>query len=163
MTRAGSLSGADPVLFDAVLTPHRSLPPAGFRLLIGALVLIGLAAGVAFLMLGAWPVLGFFGLDIALLAWCFHANYRQGRRRERLRLTPDALTVERMSPAGRVEQVRLPPWWLRVEIDQSGERPGPLTLATHGRRETVGAFLAPWERVEVAEALRQALAPLRAG
>ncbi len=163
MTRAGSLSGADPVLFDAVLTPHRSLPPAGFRLLIAALVLIGLAAGIAFLLLGAWPVLGFFGLDIALLAWCFHVNYRQGRQRERLRLTPDALTLERMSPAGAVEQVRLPPWWLRVEIDQSGERPGPLTLATHGRRETVGAFLAPWERVEVAEALRQALAPLRAG
>ena len=163
MTRAGSLSGTDPVLFDAVLTPHRSLPPAGFRLLIAALVLIGLAAGIAFLLLGAWPVLGFFGLDIALLAWCFHVNYRQGRQRERLRLTPDALTLERMSPAGAVEQVRLPPWWLRVEIDQSGERPGPLTLATHGRRETVGAFLAPWERVEVAEALRRALAPLRAG
>ena len=157
------MSGTGPVLFDAVLTPHRSLPPAGFRLLIGALVLIGLGAGIAFLALGAWPVLGFFGLDIALLAWCFRANYRQGRQRERLRLTPDALTVERMSPGGAVEQVRLPPWWLRVEIDQSGDRPGPLTLATHGRREIVGAFLAPWERVEVADALRRALAPLRAG
>ena len=151
------------MLFDAVLTPHRSLPPAGFRLVIGALSALACLAGAVFFLLGAWPVLGFFGLDIALLAWCFHVNYRQGRRRERLLLTPDALTVERMSPAGRVEQVRLPPWWLRVEIDRSGERPGPLTLATHGRRETVGAFLAPWERVEVAEALRQALAPLRAG
>ena len=157
------MSGTGPVLFDAVLTPHRSLPPAGFRLLVGALVLIGLGAGIAFLALGAWPVLGFFGLDIALLVWCFHANYRQGRRRERLRLTPDALTVERMSPGGAIEQVRLPPWWLRVEIDQSGDRPGPLTLATHGRREIVGAFLAPYERVEVADALRRALAPLRAG
>ena len=156
-------SGAGPVLFDAVLTPHRSLPPAGFRLLIGALSAVGLAAGTAFLALGAWPVLGFFGLDIALLAWCFHVNYRQGRQWERLRLTPDALTVERANPAGRMEQVRLPPWWLRVEIERSGERPGPLTLATHGRREIVGAFLAPWERVEVADALRRALAPLRAG
>ena len=163
MTGSGSLPGTDPVLFDAVLTPHRSLSPAGFRLLIGALSAFGLAAGIAFLALGAWPVLGFFGLDIALLAWCFHANYRQGRQRERLRLTPDALTVERTNPAGAVERVRLPPWWLRVEIDESGERPGPLTLATHGRRETVGAFLAPWERVEVADALRRALAPLRAG
>ncbi len=163
MTGPETLSGAGPVLFDAVLTPHRSLPPAGFRLLIGALSAVGLAAGIAFLALGAWPVLGFFGLDIALLAWCFHANYRQGRQWERLRLTPDALTVERANPAGRVEQVRLPPWWLRVEIERSGERPGPLTLATHGRRETVGAFLAPYERAEVADALRQALAPLRAG
>ena len=163
MTRATPLSGTGPVLFDAVLTPHRSLPPAGFRLLIGGLAALACLAGLIFLLVGAWPVLGFFGLDIALLAFCFHMNYRQGRRRERLRLTPDALTVERMSAAGRVEQVRLPPWWLRVEIDRSDERPGPLTLATHGRRETVGAFLAPWERVEVAEALRQALAPLRAG
>ncbi len=163
MIRDEPLSGAGPVLFDAVLTPHRSLPPAGFRLLVGGLVALACLAGLLFLLLGAWPVLGFFGLDIALLALCFHLNYRQGRRRERLRLTPNALTVERMSAAGRVEQVRLPPWWLRVEIDRSGARPGPLTLATHGRRETVGAFLAPYERVEVAEALRQALAPLRAG
>ena len=156
------MSGAEPVLFDAVLMPHRSLPLAGFRLLVGALSALACLAGVVFLLLGAWPVLGFFGLDIALLAWCFRANYRQGRRRERLRLTPDALTVERTSPAGAVERVRLPPWWLRVEIDESGARPGPLTLATHGRRETVGAFLAPCERVEVADALRRALAPLRA-
>ena len=158
----GEASGA-PVIFDAELAPNRSLGRAGFIAVMAGVIVISVGLGVFFLLQGAWPVLGFFGLDIALLAWCFHVNYRQGRRRERLRLTPDALTVERMSPAGRVEQVRLPPWWLRVEIDQSGERPGPLTLATHGQRETVGAFLAPWERVEVAEALRQALAPLRAG
>ena len=163
MTGAEPLPVGGPVLFDAVLTPHRSLPLAGFRLLIGGLAALACLAGLLFLLLGAWPVLGFFGLDLALLALCFHVNYRQGRRRERLRLTPDALTVERMSAAGKVEQVRLPPWWLRVEIDRSGERPGPLTLATHGRREIVGAFLAPYERVEVAEALRRALAPLRAG
>ena len=108
-------------------------------------------------------MLGFFGLDIALARLVLPCELPPGRQRERLRLTPDALTVERTNPAGAVERVRLPPWWLRVEIDQSGERPGPLTLATHGRREIVGAFLAPYERVEVADALRRALAPLRAG
>ncbi len=163
MTRTTPLSSAGPVLFDAVLTPHRSLPLAGYRLLIGGLAAFAGLAGLVFLLLGAWPVLGFFGLDIALLALCFKVNYRQGRHHERLRLTPDALTVERMSAAGRVERVQLPPWWLRVEIDRSGIRPGSLTLATHGRCETVGTFLAPWEQVEVADALQQALAPLRAG
>ncbi len=163
MTGSEPLPGTGPVLFDAVLAPHCSLPPAGCRLLFGGLAVIGAAAGAAFLALGAWPVLGFFGLDLALLAWCFHLTYRRGRLRERLRLTPDALTLERTGPSGAVERVRLPPWWLRVEIDENEEPAGPLTLATHGRRVRVGAFLAPWERVEIAAALRRALAPLRAG
>ncbi len=150
-------------LFDAVLTPHRSLPPAGFRLLLAALAGVGLLAGLAFLALGAWPVLGFLGLEFALLAFCFRRNYRDGRRSERLRLTSDALTVERIDPAGAARTVCLPPWRLRVEIDATRDPPGPLTLAAHGRREIVGAFLAPDERVEVATALRRALAALRPG
>ena len=41
--------------FRAVLTPHRSLGPTGFRILMIALGAISLVTGTLFLALGAWP------------------------------------------------------------------------------------------------------------
>ena len=57
----------DATIFAAVLTPHRSLSPTGF--LIFMLVLGGLSfiSGRVFLMAGAWPIFGFFGLDVLLV------------------------------------------------------------------------------------------------
>ena len=48
---------AEPTLFSAIITPHRSLSGKGFLLvmaLVGGLSFIG---GVFFFLLGAWPVL----------------------------------------------------------------------------------------------------------
>ncbi|MEQ1613237.1 MAG: DUF2244 domain-containing protein, partial [Hyphomicrobiaceae bacterium] len=41
--------------FRAVLTPHRSLGPRGFVILMTALSGINFVVGVAFWMMGAWP------------------------------------------------------------------------------------------------------------
>ena len=37
---------------------------------------VSFVAGVVFLLMGAWPVFGFFGLDVLLLYWAFRLNYR---------------------------------------------------------------------------------------
>ena len=55
---------AQPELFSALLTPHRSLNRTGFVVLMVFLSVVSFAAGLAFLLMGAWPVLGFFGLDV---------------------------------------------------------------------------------------------------
>src|SRR3990170_5354938 len=92
---------AEPVLFDAVLQPHRSLGPVGFALLMGAVAAVGFGTGVVFLMAGAWPVFGFCGLEVLLIYVCFRLNYRSGGLFERVRLTGAALTVERRDWRGR--------------------------------------------------------------
>ena len=69
----------DPSLFAARLTPHRSLSRAGFLLLMAVLGGISFAAGMVFLVLGAWPVFGFVGLDVLLVYWAFRANDRDAR------------------------------------------------------------------------------------
>lgn len=154
--------GTGPYLFDAVLYPHRSLGPKGFWLLMGAISLVSFAAGLAFLLSGAWPVFGFFGLDVLLMYWAFKASYRSGRLRETVRLTPEALMIERVSPGGRVQRWSFQPYWLRVELDEPPRHGSQIVLASHGRRLIIGAFLSPDERGEFAVALREALDRARA-
>ena len=90
----------DRVLFDAVLTPYRSLSPRGFLVLMIALSVVSFTAGVFFFLVGAWPVVGFLGLDVALVYIAFRINYRRARMYETLRLTRDALTVRRIEHRG---------------------------------------------------------------
>lgn len=151
------------VLFRAELRPNRSLSPRGFTLLMAGLMVVSFAAGVTFVSMGAWPVFGYFGLDVALVYWAFKASYRSGNLYETLVLTEDTLEVRRVHPSGGSQVWRLKPHWLRVLIDVPPEHHSQLVLRTHGRELTVGSFLTPEERVEVAEALRDALARGRAG
>lgn len=152
----------DAIRFDAVLMPHRSLPRGRLKLLIGAFVAANAVIGVPAFLLGAWPVLGFMGLDVLLLWWLFRLSYRDGMLRETLTLTERNLAVTRVQPDGDLETWRLDPWWLRVEIDAAAGDDCRLVLVSRGNRLVVGRFLPPAERLEVADALRAALAELRA-
>jgi uncharacterized membrane protein len=149
------------VHFDAVLYPSRSLPRRGFRVLMAAAVAVGGTVGGAFYLVGAWPVTGFFGLDLLLLYLAFRWNYRDGRLTEFVRLDADGLTVRRVRPDGRVRTWRFEPYWVRVDLDGPTRHDSRLTLSSHGRSLTIGAFLTADERLEVAQALRAALAAYR--
>ena len=70
----------EPTIFSAVITPHRSLGGPGFWLLMAAVAGLSFVAGIVFLLLGAWPVFGFLGLDVLLVFWAFRANYRAAAR-----------------------------------------------------------------------------------
>lgn len=148
-------------LFDAILQPNTSLPPRGFLLLISAIAAVSFVAGMVFMLAGAWPVMGFFGLDVALIYLAFKTNYRWARMYETIRLTEDSLIVERVSPTGKVQRWRFQPYWLRVNLDSPGAHDSQLILSSHGKRLRIGAFLSPDERVEVADALSGALYKLR--
>jgi uncharacterized membrane protein len=156
-----SEAAAQAVHFDATLVPHRSLSRRGFRLLIGALVAANLVIGIPVFLLGAWPVVGFMGLDVALVAILFRLNYRSGRLTETLRLTDSTLTVTRIDPEGLIEETRLDPYWLRIDMDDPPEHDSHLTLISRGTRLVVGRFLTPEERLELAQELRAALVRAR--
>jgi uncharacterized membrane protein len=151
------------VLFDARLSPHASLPPAGFALLMAALCTLSFAAGVAFVTMGAWPVFGFFGLDVAALYIAFRISYARARRYETVRLTMEKLAIERVDPRGQIERFEFQPYWLRVLMDDPPRHDSQLVLRSHGRALAIGAFLTPAERLELANALKTALARLRSG
>ncbi len=147
-----------PVLFDALLTPHRSLSPSGFVILMAFVCAISFTAGLIFFLAGAWPVVGFLGLDVLLIYLAFRLNYRHGRAYETLELTPRSLTLRRVDHWGKASSWRFQPTWLQVLIDDPPEHHSQLTLRSHGRSVTIGAFLTPVERLDLARSLRRALA-----
>ncbi|MFM2129049.1 MAG: hypothetical protein RL477_595 [Pseudomonadota bacterium] len=150
----------DEVLFDAVITPHRSLSPRGFMMLMILIGTIGFICGIAFMAAGAWPVLGFLGLDVALVYLAFRLNYRSARSVEHVRLTRRALLIRRLDHRGRGIEIEIQPYWLRVEVT-GNEEAEEIRLRSHGEVHTVGAHLSPAEKIAFADALRDALAGLR--
>jgi uncharacterized membrane protein len=145
------------IFFDAVLTPHRSLGPRGFLILMSCLGFLSFVSGVVFVSIGAWPVFGFFGLDVLLVYVAFRANYRDARAFETLTLTEAALLFRRVSAKGSEQRFDLEPYWLKIEIDEPAEHGSPLILSERGTRLSVGSFLTPEERTGLAQALRRAL------
>ncbi len=141
--------------FSTILRPYRSLPPEGFKWLIRAALAANVLIGLPMYLLGAWPVMGFMGLDIYLLWYMFQRSYFDARRSETLTLTDRDLVIERRSPDGGCEEHRLDAYWLRVEL---GER---LVLVSRGNRIVVGRFLSPSEREKLADQLKSAIARLR--
>jgi uncharacterized membrane protein len=153
----------EPGGFRAVLTPHRSLGPTGFVVLMAALAGISFATGIAFLLIGAWPVLGFFGLDVALVYVAFKLNYRSGRLYETVELTPAKLTWTRVHPSGRREQFDCNPYWARVNLREWPDGRTDLRLIAQGKELVFGRFLTDDERRQFANALRGALVDARGG
>ncbi|MBV9521999.1 MAG: DUF2244 domain-containing protein [Alphaproteobacteria bacterium] len=160
----GSPGAADQsgLFLDAVLAPHRSLPPAGFAAVMAVLGGCSLCAGTLFVLNGAWPVTGFFGLDVALVYAAFRVNYRSARRQERVRLSADALTVERIGVRGDRRRWSFQPYWLRVVFEEKDEDTNRLLITSHGRSLVLGSFLGAGERRRFAGRLGDALARWRA-
>jgi uncharacterized membrane protein len=153
-----------PELFSALLTPHRSLSHTGFLVVMAFVSLISFAAGFAFLMMGAWPVLGFFGLDVLAIYWAFRINFRRARASEEIRVTPLELRFRRISHRGRVVEYVLNPLWVQLDRRTHPEYGvEKLYLLSRGRRVAIGSFLGPDEKASFANALTVALQAARRG
>src|SRR5262249_53379819 len=154
----------EPTIFSAMLTPHRSLSRAGFLILMLLFGAVSFVTGLLFLVIGAWPVFGFFGLDVLLLYWAFRLNYRHANAYEQVTVTPSELKVRKVSHLGRVREWVLNPLWVRldkVELEDFGiDR---LFLVSRGRRLAIASFLGPDEKASFAKELGQALNQARRG
>lgn len=149
--------------FRAVLVPHRSLSPAGFVTLMSLLGLVSFVAGVAFYLAGAWPVLGFFGLDVVLVYIAFKLNYRSGRLYETVDVDPAALTVTRVHPSGHCETHAFETAWVRVEFSERHDGRTEIKLRHHARELHFAQFLNDDERRDFASALKGWLIEARGG
>ncbi len=134
---------------------------------------VSFGTGVYFSLLGAWPVLGFFGLEVALLYAAFRWNYFVARRFEVVRLSQERVLVEHVSPRGERQAWSYNPHWLRINlIETSGDQAdrdfgipdmNELVFSSHGQTLSIGQFLSPAERQELHGALAQALEHVRRG
>jgi uncharacterized membrane protein len=126
-----------------------------------AVAAMNVAFGLSFILRGAWPILPFMGLDVALLAWAFRASKRNAQRFERVTLTRENLLIARHPAKGAATQIALNPYWVRVDYDNPPEHWSKLLLSSHGKSVQIGSFLAPTARHDFAERLKSALRTAR--
>lgn len=145
-----------------VLRPHRSLSPAGFVILMSAYGLVSFITGLTFYRIGAWPVLGFCGLDVALVYLAFRLNYRSAAETETIEIGRDELIVRLQPMHGRARpSLSFNPYWVRVELTELAGGVSRLSLVSKGKGVVIARFLSDPERRELAAALTAALAAAR--
>lgn len=161
---ANGTGGAEAALYAARLTPHRSWSPGQARLFVFAFAALCAAVTVPFWLLGAWPVVGFMGLDVALVAWAFRASFHSARACEEVVVTPLELHVAKVSARGARRDWRFNPVWVRLEREDDAEFGlQRLAVASRGRRVALAVFLGADEKARFADDLAAALARARSG
>jgi uncharacterized membrane protein len=155
---------AEPTLFSAIISPYRSLSGTGFVIIMVFFGLVSFMAGVFFLTLGAWPVFGFFGLDVALLYFAFRLNYRDAAAYEEVTVTPSELVMRQVNVRGEVHEWKTNPVWTQLQRETHEEFGiQKLFLVSHGRRLSIAGFLGPDEKESFADALAAALGTAKRG
>jgi uncharacterized membrane protein len=120
----------------------------------GALAAVSLALALAFAAAGAWLVLPYSVLEVAVLACAFAWCDRHARDWERLTVAGDSVIVERQA-GGRQERREFNRHWLRVEVDGHGFGRSPrVVLQGGGASWEFGHALPVRQRLAVARELR---------
>lgn len=149
------------IYLDAVLEPPRSLSPRGFNRVMLALGFASLLSSIYFLAVGAWPVMGFLGLEILALWLVFRFSFRAQQARTYVRVTAETIDVRKVDGWGRERRARLASHFARVEFDRQAAGPHALRVASSAKAYVVGEFLTPRERESFARRLAQAISDAR--
>ncbi len=150
------------IWFEQFIVPRRSLGPKGFRILMGTIISLSFVIGLFFYSLGAWPITGFFGLDILLIYWAFKLHYRYGKAVEIIRVAGDQLTITRIDHKGRREDFAYSSYWVNIRLSRppnvsklSDEQ--LLEARSHGKGTFFGVNLTQEMRRELLFSLSKAL------
>ena len=146
------------IVFSARLTPYRSLNQQGFTILIGLVGAVCFVIGMVFFALGLWPVLGFMGLDVALIYWAFKSNYRAARAYEDVEISRRHVLLRKVNPKGIASNHEFPQFGTRFEIERHTEI-GITKMQLSHRSNSVefGYFLNPLDRDSFASAFQKAM------
>ncbi|MBO0905334.1 DUF2244 domain-containing protein [Jiella sp. MQZ13P-4] len=126
--------------------------------------IVSLVTGSLFLMNGAWPVVGFFGLDVLVLWWAFSANYRAAKAREEVCVTRTDCAIRKTSPKGIVREAHHNPFFAHFHVSRH-EEIGITRMSVDSRNVSteIGSFLNPDDKDSFAEAFRRALITAKRG
>jgi uncharacterized membrane protein len=147
--------------------PYRSLSPRGFALVMVALGALAFSIGLGFFLMGAWPVIGFLGLELLVVWLAFKMNYRAAKRRQHLTATSRQLTIENVSPAGDSQTTEVPTAWAQVELTPRDEpemrarQRQKIIVRSHGRATEIGDFLHPAETPKLAREVTRMISRAR--
>lgn len=155
---------SETITFNALLYPHRSLEKRHFARLMTVVALILLIISLIFYSIGAWPIVGFLGLDLLLFYWAFRINYRDAKAYEQIIITEKSVQIIKTDPKGNSQSHGFNPYWVRLSTTWlEDEGMTKLSLTSHGETVEIGSFLHAPDRESLANALSGAIADCKAG
>ena len=144
-------------LYEISLYPYRSLNKTDFFILMFALGLISFIAGIIFMLKGAWPVFGFFGLDVFLVYVFFKLSFKSGEEFEVINLTKKKLIIEKYKLKKIIRTYVFDANWIKIKILNPKSHTNKLQISSKNKSLIVGSFLRPDERIEVFQNIQNAL------
>lgn len=148
-------------IITITLWPYRSLGSRGYLyLMIGFIGLIFILS-LLFYSLGAWPVIGFLGIEIGLVWLVFRMNYNAGRNFEKISITPESTAVEKVGWRGDKHHFNIPSPWIKASCVKGEGRSDKLILKYHSEQLEIGSFLPPREKTSLADALNESFERMR--
>lgn len=149
-------------LFAVQLSPHRAMNRQGIRWVVALAAGLAAIPGLTFFAMGAWPIVGLLGLDVALLHWALTRSLRDGDAFEVITLWPDHLDIRCVSAAGSETVHSFNPFFVRFLVERDSEdRVIGLRLVSRERQLEVGRFLNAEDKARFAVLFAPALARAR--
>lgn len=146
-------------VFTAILRPHRSLSPQALAWVIGLTALAGILVSIPFYLMGAWPIVGFMGVDVILIWLAFRINAAEARNEEQIFLSRVRLFIRNLDWRGKSRETALNPRWSRLEREEHPEWGLERLCVVQGRaRHEVARCLGREDRADFADAFARALA-----
>ena len=147
---------ADPPPYVHHSVPNRSLGAAGRRVFLASIAVTTLGIGGFATAIGAWPVMPFAGLEVALVFLAFHLVRLHDADFERLEIGAYEVRIESRDAASLTRFVAHRPW-ARVIVSERGAR-CTLGLAYAGRTVQLGRLMSDEGRRKLADELRGRIA-----
>src|SRR5689334_6957203 len=142
--------------FLLIARRNNSLSATGRALVVGSLIFVSLAISLAFAFFGAWLVLPFAGVEIAVLCLAFRHMQRHAADFESLAIEGDRVLVEQWE-RGRLSRHELNRHWAQVILESGKPGHCVLALRSHGCSVEFGRHLTDAQRRAVAQTLKHQL------
>lgn len=140
-----------------VARPNRSLSVIDRKRVFGAMVVVSGTIALVFSYFGAWPILPFTGLELALLWWALRCCEKTAEDFERIALASGQLTIETRR-GGLAERHEFRPYWVQLQyVRYPGQGSHRLLIRSHGREVEVGRMLTEEQKRVLAAELKQIL------
>ena len=158
MDRNHSFADSRPDRLLILLRPNRSLSRRGGWLMFGVISGFLAIIAVGFALLGAWMILPFAGLEVALVGGVTAWFARHHDDREWVVLEPTRVRIARRL-GKREERFEFQRYWTRVRIERRHRRsqPSRLSIGSHGRFVEIGSQVEEQTRKALARELKGAL------
>ncbi|MBT5575164.1 MAG: DUF2244 domain-containing protein [Alphaproteobacteria bacterium] len=143
------------------LWPYRSLGRRGYLYLMTGFIGLIFILSLLFYTLGAWPVIGFLGIEVGLVWLIFRVNYNSGRNYEQIFITADKTSIEKVSWRGKTHRFDISSAWIAAKCIKANGQSDKLLLTYHSKQLEIGKFLPPREKFSLAIALNDSFERMR--